>query len=107
MAFTGDEDHSISIEDAAQLTQNYREQANSGDVLGEFFGKQALLSILSQEGCVGIRCYFGKRANGQLALVLTGVDENEDDLLEEGEIAETGTSCPPNCSNSNDLNSQT
>jgi len=47
MAFTGDEDHSISVEDASQLTQNYREQANSGGILGEFFGKRALLSILN------------------------------------------------------------
>lgn len=105
MAFTGDEDHSTSIEDAAQLIRNYQEQANSGDVLSEFFGKEALLSILNQEGCVGIRCYFAKRVNGQLSLVLTGADENEDDMLEEGEIAEGGNPCPPACPSTNELNS--
>lgn len=60
------------------------------------FGKEALLSILSQKGCEGIRFYFGKRNKDTwekgskyskyegLTLVAVGVDAKNQDLGSEG-----------------------
>lgn len=56
------------------------------------FGKEALLDILAQKGCEGIRFYFGKRSKDfwekgskyskfeGLTLVAVGVDANNEDL---------------------------
>lgn len=61
-------------------------------VAGVTFGKEALLSILAQNNCEGIRFYFGKRTTAQwdasysgekydgLTLVAIGVDANNVDL---------------------------
>jgi hypothetical protein len=105
MSFTGKEDHSISINDAAALTRNYRDTSKSGAIIAEFFGKEALERILAQEGCVGIRCYYGKKEDGTPALILIGADENEDDLIDGDEIAQAGNPCPPFCASTNHLNS--
>lgn len=105
MSFTGEENHSISIEDAAELTKNHRNASESGTIRAEFFGREALESILDQEGCVGIRCYYGKKEDGTPALVLVGADANEEDMLEEDKIAQAGNPCPPNCASANALNS--
>lgn len=104
MPFTGNEDHSISIEGAADLTRNYRNTSESGAIIAEFFGKDALERILAQEGCVGIRCYYGKKENGTPALILVGTDANEDDLIDGDEIAQAGNPCPPYCASANALN---
>jgi hypothetical protein len=105
MSFTGSEDHSISLEDAAALTKNYRNASESGAIIAEFFGKEALEGILAQERCVGIRCYYGKKDDGSPALVLVGADANENDLLDEDKIVQAGDPCPPFCASSNKLNS--
>jgi hypothetical protein len=104
MSFNGGEDHSISLTDAAALTANYRNSQSTGAILGEYFGKDAINSILSQTGCVGIRIYYGQDTTGVKKLVITGVDSNGDDLYN-GTLAERGFPCPPTCSTSNPLNS--
>jgi len=102
MAFTGNEDHSISYEEASKMTQNYQSRQSGKYIKGHYFGKNALLKILDQEGCVGIRCYYGEE-EGKEVLVLVGVDADENDLIK-GAIAERGYPCPPYCGDSNDLN---
>lgn len=104
MAFTGDENHSISLQAASDLTKNYRDAEESSDIKGGFFGKTTLQRILNQEGCIGIRIYYGLEEDGTPKFVLVGVEENEDDLIE-GEIAQASVPCPPNCGSSNELNS--
>jgi len=105
MAFTGNEDHSITLEEAAKLTKNYRDKAEPDAIRGGFFGKTALLKILNQAGCVGLRIYFGAKADGTPELVLVGVDSKENDILTKGEIAERQFPCPPRCGEDNQLNS--
>ena len=104
LKFTGHEDHRISCEEASQLTRNYREQ-NPGTSIAEYFGRDALLAILSQKDCVGIRVYYGldTRTN-QKHLVLVGVEPNKDDIVE-GYIAERAIMCPTCCGTPNILNS--
>lgn len=104
MAFTGDEDHSITLQEAAELTRLYRENAGSGAILGGFFGKTALQNILNQEGCVGIRYYYGLDSEGVSHPVLVGTDAQENDLVD-GLLAERDGPCPPICGDANPLNS--
>ena len=102
MAFTGNENHAISLADAAQLTENFRLSVGTGAFLAAFFGKTALTQALSQDGCVGIRIYNAKSATGQHNYVLVGVNDKGDDLTG-GIILEFGVGCPPFCSPSSEL----
>jgi hypothetical protein len=104
MPFTGNENHWISLEEAAKLTRNYREAAGSGAILGGFFGKNAILDILNQSGCVGLRIYYGQSDDDKSRFVLTGVNSDEDDLYE-GHLAEISIDCPPHCPKANPLTS--
>lgn len=105
MSFTGQENHDISLQDAAALTKNFRNsQTGTGYIKGEYFGADALNSLLSQEGCVGIRIYYGLDDDGNNKLVIVGVTTDENDMVN-GNILEFGAPCPPNCSTQNALNS--
>jgi hypothetical protein len=97
MQFTGHEDHKISLADARQLTANFREKAEGQAMLGGYFGKAAISSIIEQQGCVGIRIYYGILEDGEPTFVLCGVNADGDDLTN-GELAEVIRPCPPYCS---------
>ncbi len=103
MPFTGDEDHSMSREEAAKLTKSYRDSAPAGAMLGGFFGKTALSDILNQAGCVGMRIYNALLGDGKATYVLVGVDSEGEDM-EDGEIAEIMFPCPPICPGGSTLN---
>ncbi len=103
MAFTGHEDHSISLQEASDLARNYR-SANPSRIKGEFFGRDDIESILAQEDCVGIRIYYGLDTQGTQKLVLVGVDGSENDLYN-GVLMQQGQPCPPICGQSSPLNS--
>ncbi len=96
MSFIGNEDHSITLDEAGNLTRNYRNKTGEGAIKAEFFGKEVLQNILTQENCVGIRVYYGQKDNGTPVLVLIGADANGNDLTQ-GIIAERGLPCPPFC----------
>jgi len=98
MAFTGDEAEEFPLETAAEWTANYR-ASNPNKVKAHFFGYKIINKILTQECCVGIRCYYALDDNGDQQLIMVGVDENENDLFE-GIIAEISRPCPPYCSTS-------
>ncbi|MDZ7372452.1 MAG: hypothetical protein ONB23_00655 [candidate division KSB1 bacterium] len=102
MPFTGKEDHSISLQEASKLTANYRRRAGEKAVLGGYFGREAIERILAQERCVGIRYYFAETDKGQPTVVLVGVDEKGEDLVE-GFLAEVSWPCPPYCGSKNPL----
>jgi hypothetical protein len=102
--FTGLEDHTISIDDASELTRNYRMGAGKGAIKGGFFGRAAIEQVLSQEGVVGIRYYYAKENNGRPVMIMVGVDEFGKDLVD-GFIAERSIPCPPFCGGLNPLNS--
>jgi len=104
MAFTGNEDHDISLSEASQLTASYRNSVAQGSIKAGFFGKSAIQEILEQEKCVGIRIYYALEEDDTPTFVVVGVEENEDDLIG-GKIAETPRPCPPHCGSANDLNS--
>jgi hypothetical protein len=94
--FTGHENHAISLDKAQLLVKNFRAVAATGAVWGEYFGKDALSSLLSQTGCTGVRIYYGRSDEGKPVLVLVGVDETGRDMTE-GLLDEFGWPCPPVC----------
>jgi len=93
--FTGAEDHSISLQDAAQLTHRFQ-RANPDGVKAHFFGRQAIEKILAQDGVVGIRIYNGADETGRQHLVLVGTNGDGEDQFK-GELAQFGGICPPFC----------
>lgn len=90
----------ISLEVATELMEGFSNDFKKKEpVCAVTFGKEALLSLLSQKNCEGIRFYFGKRSGKQwdksskyakvegLTLVAIGVDEKNNDLgIKEGSI---------------------
>jgi hypothetical protein len=97
MPYTGEEDHSISLDDAIAMTKAYRDSITKPPYFwGAYFGMDAIKAILEQEDCVGIRVYNAKSATGSFNYVVVGVDSTGEDL-EDGELAEHGQGCPPYC----------
>lgn len=104
MKYLGDNDHSISLFEAADLTTRFRENLPVFDyTIAEFFGKSALENLLSQDSCVGIRVYYGLDAEMKRRLVIVGVDDEGNDLYKDN-LMEGGALCPPVCSEVNPLN---
>lgn len=101
---TGHEDHDISLALAAEYTANYRRTVSSNEKKGGYFGKDALLELLNQEGCVGFRYYYGLDEKGKKVLILVGVNSEASDLVE-GKLLERSWPCPSICSGVNVLNS--
>ncbi|MCU0421967.1 MAG: hypothetical protein MUC81_04070 [Bacteroidia bacterium] len=102
MTFNGTEGAPIDITEASTLTTNYR-NANPNGIKAFFMGRDILLDILNQQGCMGIRVYYGLDNAGAQKLVFVGADANGDDML--GLIADKGRPCPEDCGKANSLNS--
>jgi hypothetical protein len=100
----GHENHEISLSEAAALTARYRQHIGTDQIKGGFFGRDALIAILDQENCIGIRYYYGLDDNNKQVMVLVGVDAEEQDIIN-GELAERSLMCPPYCGDNNELNS--
>jgi hypothetical protein len=102
MGFDGNEDHSIDLKKAVTLTANYRRDADTSAFLGGYISRKAVMNILEQDDCVGIRIYNAKSGAGDLTFVLVGVDSEGEDLTG-GEIAQFVAGCPPICPESSQL----
>jgi hypothetical protein len=99
---SADADHAIDLQTAILYLTSFQHSSNADTVRGEAFGRDALLKLLNQPGCVGMRIYFGTKDDGQRVLVLVGVDvEGKDMYL--GELDEKGFPCPPICDDSSPL----
>jgi hypothetical protein len=100
--FTGNENHLISLTEAAGLTKAFRLSTTSDAVLAHYFGRNALESALSQSNCVGLRMYYGKHKDGSPALVIIGVDRNGNDITS-GIALQMSFPCPPDCATGSEL----
>ena len=106
MEFTGSEENQIDIEEAAVLTQRYRAQMKDGDRKGGYISKDSLLSVLEQDGCVGIRYYYGRDEEELQELVIVGVTSNMNDIIaDEAIYLDHCIPCPDFCGDDNVLNS--
>lgn len=107
----GHENHDISLNDAADLTSNYR-NLPLGTILNgitgikaQAFGKDAIQDILNQSGCVGVRFYFGLQDfPPAFKLIGVGLDSSGNDMTS-GKIIQHSQGCPSFCSTANALNS--
>ncbi len=93
---TGQENNSITLSTAVKLTKNFQATAAPSTEISEYFGKTIFQFILSQDGCIGVRIYYGKKDDGNPALVLVGVNASGQDMTA-GTIGELGFPCPPYC----------
>lgn len=119
--------HKISLEEAKKFTAGYRKEKAefmTADKMNEkeakkggMFGKEDILDLLNQPGCVGMRYYYGRNDDGSKNLVLVGVDKDNNDILpaeeksamavmdsnDNGIILERGLPCPPYCTEKDGL----
>ena len=104
MAFNGDEGAVVTLADASRWTANFRKANPSDEIIAQFFGKNQLLKILNQKGCVGIRFYYGIGDDGIKNIVAVGASSDQNDMVN-GIILEEAFACKPYCSKVNLLNS--
>ena len=83
--------HSVSENKAKQLTSHYEKKKDS--ILKKRFHGKAVLptcetfdrgafdELLSQDGCVGVRIYYGMDKEQEVKLVVVGVDKDDQDIL--------------------------
>lgn len=102
MAFTGNENHTIPVQDAAVMNKRFRD-AYPAQPKGIYFSQDTLNDILAQTGCVGIRFFFALNDSHEMRLTFCGVDSSENDII--GIVGNTGILCPPNCGVADELNS--
>ena len=96
------QNHEILKDQAAEMTARFRASESYQGVKGGFFGKTAILEILEQEECVGIRYYYGLDDSSNPVLIIVGVTEDKVDLVD-GRLAELSITCPPTCDTSSPL----
>lgn len=97
--------HEININEASQLTANYRE-ANPNKHIAEYFSRDAFEALMANPEITGIRIYKGLDSQGIEHLVMVGAIQSESsDEDDVNLIMETSKMCPPFCSSENPLNS--
>lgn len=97
-----DQDHRIPLEEAAEMTARFRETINPDEKVAGCFEAGQARELLAQEGCAGLRYYYGIN-NDQPGLILVAVDKDGNDMID-GIILEVSKPCPPFCSAPNALN---
>lgn len=104
MAFNGDEGSVVTLAEASGWTANYRKTIPAGEIIAQFVGKNQLMKILNQKGCMGVRVYYGIGDDGKKNLIFVGATADENDMVD-GIIVEKVIACPPRCPQKNSLNS--
>ncbi len=102
MQFTGKENHEISLEEAIKLVKNFRSKVGEDDIKAHYIGREAILKVLEQGNCVGLRIYYAENDEGKPELVVVGVNEEGRDLTK-GTILERVWPCPPYCDGESEL----
>lgn len=100
--YSGHEDHIITLTEGIELTKAFRLSSKSDAVLAHYYGKDALSKIISQDGCVGARIYYGIHEDGSPTIVTVGVDNKGEDITK-GLIAQISPPCPPYCAKNSEL----
>jgi hypothetical protein len=100
--------HIIDLATAVAMTERHRRQvappggpgAAEGD-LGGMFTREAILTLLEQQGARFLRFYYGRNERGGRELILVAADEQGNDLTDitmDGHLP-----CPPICPVSSEL----
>jgi hypothetical protein len=83
-------------QNAPALVTVHQIAVSSEAVIAHYFGKSTVEKIMKQPGCVSVRMYYGKRADGRKGFIFVGVDKNGKDLTPVV-IAGPTDACPPLC----------
>jgi hypothetical protein len=87
---------SKSTKDASAPAKVHRISVSSDEVLVHYFGKDIVEKTMKQTGCVSVRMYYAKHADGKFGFVIVGVDKNGRDL-ESTILTGPASYCPPIC----------
>lgn len=69
-----------------------------GEVVASFIGENNVKQILEQDNCIGLRVYNGyDDAEKNISLVVVGVDDKQQDILDGNIIYDKLALCPPAC----------
>lgn len=93
----------ITLTEGSTMTANFRRKFPH-ETKAVFYTLDIYTSLLSQEGCVGIRIYNALDADGNMTNVMVGVDDQGNDLYE-GKVYNYGYRTPPGPIAPNPLNS--
>ncbi|MEO1053204.1 MAG: hypothetical protein AAFX87_21405 [Bacteroidota bacterium] len=115
MAFNGTEGKPIDLRKAKRWTKRYREQCRENGeknpIKAHFFGCDIINDILAEEGCKGIRIYYGLNDDGEKQLLLVGAKADHNNILPSevggkdgasGIIADDSATCPTVCPEGDD-----
>lgn len=92
--FTGYENHAATLAEVRDFRANYQEQFGPHAAAGGFFDKNAVAELIHQQGAVGMRYYHALHSDGAAALLLVGVGEAGNDLIQ-GEPVRLSLPNPP------------
>ena len=84
--------------DVTALTNVHHISVSSDAVIAHYFGKDIVEKTMKQPGCVGVRMYYAKQANGRSGFVIVGVDKYGKDMAPTI-LAGPADICPPWCGN--------
>ena len=96
--------HGISPIEAGLKTRDYRRQKERRQPKGGFFGADALKKVLYQRDAIGLQYLFGANDEGIRNIVVAGVADNGQIMMEQN-LIELSLLCPPFCLWDNLLNS--
>lgn len=113
--------HFISLSTAQAMTARFRAEKENillpayrgQNILSicETFNRSPFDSVLAEEGCVGLRIYFGMEEDLKIKVIIVGVDADNKDILPASArqqrtqddpdtgIIELGRPCPDFCPN--------
>ena len=109
----------ITLNDAVVMTRDFKNNAEVilGPIyqnlnllpINETFDKDQVISMLNNNGCTGLRIYYGMDSTKKLHALLVGVDSENKDILPENDeagnfILERADRNPPDPTPSSPLN---
>ncbi len=100
MSLPSPKGHRIPLDEAIAQARRFR----AGMHKGGLFLRKEIDELLAQEGCAGLRFYYGRKDDGTDSVILVGSNEKGDDMTN-GVILEDHFLCPPWCSETSPLNS--
>lgn len=89
--------HEITLQDAITMTHAYQNSPQfAGQTKAGLIDASAVMALLNQQGCAGMRIYFALKSNHILTTVLVGTNNMGEDITT-GILLDDLVSCPPNC----------
>ena len=101
----------ISFETAKSYIERFRTNRDSIEIpefkgslsFSETFDVEAFKALVAQQGCVGVRIYYGMKEDLKICAVIVGVNADDKDMVgvlrgaETDIIIEDSSMCPPIC----------